>query len=60
MKEEVRLLLGHGAVLGQRSMRLAAVYSVMDVRETGLSGVERRTFHVDMRWTGGRGGSCCR
>ena len=34
MKEEVGLLVGHGAVLGQRSMRLAAVYSVMAARET--------------------------
>jgi hypothetical protein len=34
MKEEVSLLVGSGAVLGQRSMRLAALYSVMDLRET--------------------------
>ena len=55
MKEEVSLLVGYGAVLGQRPMRLAAVYSVVDLRETGLSGVERTTFHVGMRWSGGRG-----
>ena len=41
--------MGYGAVLGQRSMRLAVLYIVIDVRETGLSGVERRTFHVGMR-----------
>ena len=49
MKEEVSLLEGYGAVLCQRSMRLAAVYIVMDLRATGLSGVERRTIHVGMR-----------
>ena len=54
MKEEVSILVGYGAVLGQRPMRLAAVYSVVDLRETGLSGVERTTFHVGMRWSGGR------
>ena len=55
MKEEVSLLMGYGAVLGQPSMRLAAVYRVMDVRATALSGVERRTFHVGMRWSGVKG-----
>jgi hypothetical protein len=54
MKEEVSLLVGYGAVLGQRSMRLSALYGVMDLRATGLSGVERRTFHVGMRWSGGK------
>ena len=49
MKEEVRLLVGYGVVLGQRSMGHAALYSVMDVRATGLSWVEQRTFHVVMR-----------
>ena len=34
MKEEVSLLVGYGAVFGQPSMRLAAVYSAMDVRAT--------------------------
>ena len=52
MEEEVSLLVCYGGVLAQRSMRLAALYSVMDLRETGLSGVERRTFHVGMRWGG--------
>jgi hypothetical protein len=55
MKEEVSLFVGCGAVLGQRSMRVAAVYSVMDVRATELSGVERMTFAVGMRWSGGKG-----
>ena len=49
MKEEVSLLVCYGAVLGQRSMRHAALYAVMDLRATGLSWVERRTFHVVMR-----------
>ena len=49
MEGDVRLLVGYGAMLGQRSMRLATVYSVVDLRETGLTGVERRTFHVGMR-----------
>jgi hypothetical protein len=49
MKEEVSLLVGYGVVLSQQSMRLAALYGVMDLRETGLSGVERTTFHVGMR-----------
>jgi hypothetical protein len=49
MKEEVRLLVGYGAVLGQRSMRLAALCGVMGSRATELSDVERRTFHVGMR-----------
>ena len=49
MKEDVSILVGYGAVLGQRPMRLPAVYSVVDLRETGLSGVERTTFHVGMR-----------
>ena len=49
MKEEVGLLVGYGAVLGQRSRRLAALYDFMDLRAAGLSGVERRTFHVVMR-----------
>ena len=34
MKEEVSLLVGTGAVLGQRPMRLAAVYGVMELMET--------------------------
>ena len=55
MKEEVSLLVGYGAVLGQRPMRLAALYSDMHSRATGLSGVERRTFHDGMRWTGVKG-----
>ena len=55
MKEEVSLLEGYGAVLCQRSMRLGTVYGDMNVRATGLSGVERRTFQVGMRWSGGRG-----
>ena len=49
MKEEVRLLVGYGAVLGHRSMRLAALYGVKDVWATGLTGVERRTRHGGMR-----------
>ena len=49
MKEEVSLLEGYGAVLCQRSMRLGTVYGDMNVRATGLSGVERRTFQVGMR-----------
>jgi hypothetical protein len=49
MNEEVRLLVGSGAVLGQQSMRLAVLYSVMELRETGVSVVERSTFHVCMR-----------
>jgi hypothetical protein len=56
MKEEVSLLVGYGAVLGQRSMRLAALYSVMDLRASGASGVERRTFHVGVRSSGVKGG----
>jgi hypothetical protein len=55
MKEEVSLIVGYGAVLGQRIMRLAALYSVMDQRESGLSRVERSTFHVGMRCSGGKG-----
>ena len=55
MKEEVGLLVGYGAVLGQRSRRLAALYDFMDLRAVGLSGVERRTFHVGMRWSGVKG-----
>ena len=49
MEEEVSVRVGNGAVLGQRSMRHAALYAVMDLRATGLSWVERRTFHVVMR-----------
>jgi hypothetical protein len=52
MKEEMSLLVGDGAVPGQRSMRLTTLYSVMDVRATGASGVERRTFHGGMRCSG--------
>ena len=55
MKEEVSFLVGSGGVHGQRSVRLAALYSVIDLRGTGLSWVERRTFHVDMMWNGGKG-----
>ena len=55
MKEEVSLLVGYGVVLGQPSMRLAALYGVMDLRPTGLSGVERRTFHGGIRCSGGKG-----
>ena len=55
MKEEVSILVGYGAVLGQRSMRHAALYAVMDLRATGLSGVERRTFHGCMRRSGVNG-----
>ena len=49
MKEEVRLHVGYSAALGERSMGLAALYGVMDLRATGLTGVERRTFHVGTR-----------
>ena len=49
MEEEVSLLVCYGAVLGQRSMGLAALCSDVDLSATGLSGVERTTFHVGMR-----------
>ena len=55
MKEEVSLLVGYGVVLGQPSMRLAALYGVMDLRATGLSGFERRTLHVGIRCSGVKG-----
>ena len=44
MKEEVSILVGYGAVLGQRSMRHAALYGVMDLRATGLSGSSEGPF----------------
>ena len=47
--------MGYGAVFGQPSMRLAALYGVLDLMAAGLSGVERRTFHGCMRRSGVNG-----